>query len=96
MIEFLRKFENLAIKIGWDNSILMTKIYKITVIYFNFVRCWDHCDVDIFKLTASAQSIYWEVYDYSNSNYLICILLFIIVVSYNSRCLTLGISLFVD
>ena len=37
MVEFLRKFENRAIKSGRDNSILITKIYKFTVIYFNFV-----------------------------------------------------------
>ena len=40
MVDFLRKFENRAIKIGRDNSILVTKIYQFTVIYFNFVRCW--------------------------------------------------------
>ena len=30
---------------------------------------WVRCDVDIFKLTASAQSIYREVYDYAYSNF---------------------------
>ena len=39
MVGFLRKFENRAIKIGRDNSILTTKIYKFSVIYFNFVQC---------------------------------------------------------
>ena len=40
MVEFLRKFENLTIKIGLDNSILITKIYQFTAIYFNFGLCW--------------------------------------------------------
>ena len=40
MVEFLRKFENLAIKVFRVNSILIIKIYQFTVIYFNFVRCW--------------------------------------------------------
>ena len=39
MVEFLRKFENGAIKFCRDNSILITKIYKFTAIYFNVVRC---------------------------------------------------------
>ena len=60
MIEFLKKFEKRAIKSGRDNSILITKINQFAVICFNFVGC--RCDVDIFKLTASAQSIYREVY----------------------------------
>ena len=62
MVEFFRKFENRAIKICWDNSIIIAKIYqfKVTLIlYCVGVRC----KVDIFKLTASAQSIYREVYD---------------------------------
>ena len=40
MVEFLRKFENRGIKIARVNSILITKIYKFTVIYFNFVQGW--------------------------------------------------------
>ena len=55
MFEFLRKFENLAIKRCQDKPILTTKIYQFTV---DGVRC----DVDVFKLTASAQSIYRDVY----------------------------------
>ena len=35
MVEFLRKLENRAIKSGRDNSVLITKIYQFTVIYFN-------------------------------------------------------------
>ena len=61
MVKFLRKFENRAIKIGRDTSII-TQIYQFTVIYFNFVQCWRvRCDVDIVKLNASAQPIYREV-----------------------------------
>ena len=67
MVEFLRKFENRAINIGQDNSILFTKIYPFTVIYFNFCTVLGvRCDVDIFKLTASAQSIYREVHQLNN------------------------------
>ena len=36
MVKFLRKFENRVIKRGRYNSILITKPYQITVIYFNF------------------------------------------------------------
>ena len=39
MVEFLKKFENRGIKIARVNSILITKIYQFTVIYF-FVPCW--------------------------------------------------------
>ena len=35
MDEFLRKFDNRAIKSGRDKSILITKIYQLTVIYLN-------------------------------------------------------------
>ena len=70
MVEFLRKFENRAIKIDRDNSILITQIYQFTVIHFNFLRCWGvRCDVGIFKLTASGQSIYREVYVRYNRTY---------------------------
>ena len=45
MIEFLRKFENRFIKIGQDNSILITKslnLHLFTLILYGFgVRC-DH------------------------------------------------------
>ena len=37
MVEILRKFENHAIKSGGHGSILITKIYQFTAIYFNFV-----------------------------------------------------------
>ena len=39
MVEFHKKIESRAIK-GGHNSILITKIYQFTVIYFNFVWCW--------------------------------------------------------
>ena len=53
MVEFLRKFENCAIKSGRDNAILITKIYKFTVIYFNFVRCWGYVSM----LTSLSQQL---------------------------------------
>ena len=59
--EFLRIFENRGIKIVRVNSIRITH----KSIYFNFVRCTVlgvRCDVDIFKLTTSAQFINKEVY----------------------------------
>ena len=62
MVEFLRKFENHDIKIALVNWILITKFLNLQlftlILYYTGVRC----DVDIYKLTASAQSIYREVY----------------------------------
>ena len=56
---FYKKNEYRSIKSGRFNSILITKIYQLTVIYLNFVRCWGPTvnvpDVDIL-------SIYREVY----------------------------------
>ena len=73
MVEFLRKFENRGIK---DCSRYLDSyhlIYKFTVIYFNCVRLWGFlCHVDIFKLTASAQSIYREVYGVIHHLFLVC------------------------
>ena len=57
MAEFLIKFENRGIKIARVNSILITKFINLQLFTLR-VRC----DVGIFKLTASAQSIYREVY----------------------------------
>ena len=57
MVEFLKKFENCSIKIARVNSILMTK--SINLLLFTLILDgfgW-RCDVDIFKLTASFQSI---------------------------------------
>ena len=62
MVEFIRKFENRGIKIARVNSILTTKSINLqlfTLILYGVGVC---CDVDIFKLTASAQSIYRYVY----------------------------------
>ena len=61
MLKFLIKLDNRAIKIGRDNSILITKLYQVTVIYFNFVQCWGSVVMLTtlnFKQTASVQSIY--------------------------------------
>ena len=71
MAELFRKFENRLIKSGRYNSILISETYQFIFIYFNFVQ-FDlrlRCNVDIFKLTASAQSIYREVYDHENLNH---------------------------
>ena len=59
MVKFWRKFDNRDIKIALVNSIFITKaINKLSFC----VVLGIFCDVDIFKLTASAQSINWEVY----------------------------------
>ena len=60
MVKFHRKFENRAIQIGRDNSILIKKTYQFTVEFCMVLGV--RCDDDIFKLTASAQSINREVY----------------------------------
>ena len=56
-VEFLKKFENRGIKIAQVNSILITipiNLQLFSLILYGFgVRC----DVEILKLTASAQSI---------------------------------------
>ena len=64
MFEFLRKFEDPGIKISRVNSILIN-FFFINLQLFTFIlSCVGvRCDVDIFKLTSSAQSIYREVYD---------------------------------
>ena len=54
MLVFLGKFENCGIKIARVNSIRITK--SINILSFCMVLGVT-CDVDIFKLTASAQSI---------------------------------------
>ena len=62
MVEFLGKFDNHGIKIVRVNSILITKSvnFQLFTLIFNGVGV--RCDLNIFKLTASAQSIYREVY----------------------------------
>ena len=74
IVEFLRKFENRGIKIAPVNSILITKSINsqlFTLLLYMVLRV--RCDIDIFKLTASAQSIeksyHREVYDIDNAIY---------------------------
>ena len=67
ILEFLRKFENGGIKIAWAKSILISKSINLqlfTLILHTVLEV--RCDVDIIKLTASAQSINREVYDWNN------------------------------
>ena len=57
MVEFLRKFENGGVKIARVNLILITKSMDFQL--FTFILCgFGGGDVDIFKPTARAQSIY--------------------------------------
>ena len=51
------------IKIAKVNSILITKSVTLELLTLVLGVLGVSCDVDIFKLTASAQSIYREVYD---------------------------------
>ena len=62
MLEFLRKFENCAIKIYRVNSILIAKSINLQLFTLILYGVGGRCDVDNFKLTASAQSIYRKVY----------------------------------
>ena len=61
MVEFLRKFENRDIKIARVNSILITKSINLHLFTLILYDVGLRCDIDIFKLTASAQSINREV-----------------------------------
>ena len=54
MLVFLGKFENHGVKIDRVNSTHITK--NINLLYFR-MALGVRCDVDIFKLTARAQSI---------------------------------------
>ena len=64
MIEFSRKFKNRGIKIARASQLASYyKIYQFTVLYFCFVVLGVRCDVEILKLTASAQYINREVYE---------------------------------
>ena len=64
MIESFRKFKNRGIKIARACQLASYyKIYKFTVLNFSFVVLGVRCDVDILKLTASAQYINREVYE---------------------------------
>ena len=63
MVEFLRKFENSGIKIGRVSLLLITKSIDLHIFTLILFGVGVRCDVGIFKLTASAQSIYREVFD---------------------------------
>ena len=63
MVEFLRKFENRGIKIARVNSSLITKSINLQLFTLICMLLGIRNNGDIFKLTASAQSIYREVYD---------------------------------
>ena len=60
MVEFFRKFENRSIKIARVNLILFAK--PINLQFILILYCGVRCDVNSFKLTASAQPISREVY----------------------------------
>ena len=63
MVEFPTKFENCRVKIDRLDSILITKSVNLQFFTLILYGVWGSCDVDIFKLTFNAQSIYREVYD---------------------------------
>ena len=56
IVEILRKFKNRGIKIARVNSILITKSINLQLFTLILYGVGVRCDVDIFKLTASAQS----------------------------------------
>ena len=62
MVDFIPKFENRGIKIDRVNLILISKYFNLQLFIWIFYGVGVRCDVDIFKLTANAQSIYREVY----------------------------------
>ena len=66
MAEFLRKFYNRNIKIARVNSILITKSINLQLFTSILYGVGVRCDVNIFKRTTSAQSIYREVYAWTN------------------------------
>ena len=61
MVEFLRKFEIRGIKIARVYSILISKSINLLLFTLILYGVGIRCDVDIFKLTASAQAIYRDV-----------------------------------
>ena len=56
MVEFVWKFENRLIKSGRDNSIIITQINQFSYLLEFCTVLVVRCDVDIFKLTATAQN----------------------------------------
>ena len=63
VVKFLRKFENHGIKITLVNSILITKSMIYSYLLWFCIVLWFLYVVDIFKLTASAESPFIEVYN---------------------------------
>ena len=62
MIIFCKKLRIVALKLLRVNSILITKSINYSYLLFFCTVLAVRCDADIFKLTATAQSIYREVY----------------------------------
>ena len=62
IVEFLGIFETRGIKIARVNSIIITKSIDFQLFTLILYGVGIRCDVDIFKLTVRAQSIYREVY----------------------------------
>ena len=92
MIEFLRKFENRSIKIARMNSIHITK--SINLQLFNLILCGVGgqvpCDVDIFKLTASAQSINREVHTITDVHCIAITYVYCIAITYICSYITIA------
>ena len=68
MVELVRKFKKRGIKITRVNSILITISINLQLFTWILYVLGVSCDVDIFKLTASAQSINREVYGWMQKN----------------------------
>ena len=64
-----QNIENRGISIARVNSILSTKYINLQLFSFILYGIGVRCDVNIFKLTASAQSIYRKVYGSRNHIY---------------------------
>ena len=58
MVKFFKKFEKLGIKITRVNCIIITKYINLQLFTLILYGVVVRCDVDIFKLTATAQPIY--------------------------------------
>ena len=61
------ELDNRGIKIAWVNSIHITKSINLQLFTLILYGVDVRCDVDIYKLTASAQSIYKEVHAQGNA-----------------------------
>ena len=62
IVEFHREFENRGIEICRVNSILITKSINLQLFTLILYGVGVRCNVDIFKETASAQTIYRGFY----------------------------------